>query len=282
MSKSGVITRVVWLREHTSKTGKQSEKTSERKGFHMKRTMTWKTALVCTILLSAVLLCAPAMANHPDGGAFTVGTGDTLIHITIMPTMHDYGTDYEVYTNETDLVNALLGVNLIEGEAVSWGFNITVADGREVNYEEGGYWHIYRDHEILEAGTDVIPIQADDRFMFTLSANWSEDEDGNTVLAENALDLPWPANWPGDIPKMDGRIIAYYGGDGAAASGGIGVGLAVTGWGAAEAYANEAARLGYEIDERESEVFSYLATLTGNGYQITVSQDVECTIHVRK
>ena len=248
----------------------------------MKHTMTWKPTWICTILLSAIFISAPAMANHPDGGAFTVGTGNTLIHITIMPTIHDYGTDFEVHTNETTLVDALLGVNLIEGEAVSWGFNITVVDGHEVNYGEGGYWHIYREYQTLEAGTDVIPIQADDRFMFTLSAIWSEDEDGNTVLAANDLDLPWPANWPGDIPKMDGRIVAYFGGDDPAASAGIGVGLAVSGWGAAEAYANEAARLGYEMDERESEDFSYLATLTGNGYQITVSQDVECTIHVRK
>lgn len=247
----------------------------------MKQTMIRKIASVCIILLLAISISSPVMANHPDGGEFTTGTGGTLISITIMPTVYDYATEYKVYTNESNLMDALLGVNLIEGEDVSWGFNITAVDGREVDYGEGGYWHIYHNNVLL-AGTDAIPIAEDDHFILTLAALWDEDEDGNVLLASNDADLPWPENWPLDIPKMDGRIIAYFGGGNVDFPLGMGLGLALTGLDAMQAYVDHAALLGYEAEERESNDHFILTILTGNGYQITLSQDVECTIHVRK
>ena len=239
-----------------------------------------KMMVVLAVLLVA-LISVSAMASHPDGGEFVVGTGGTLITITIMPTVRDYGTDFKVYTDENNLLDALLGVNLIEGEAVSWGFNITTVDGREVDYRNGGYWHIYRGNT-LESETEAIPIEAGDSFFFTLSANWTEDDEGNTILLANNLDLPWPEKWPADVPKINGRIIAYFGGDDPETSGGLGVGLEVKEWDGIEAYVRELALLGYEIEEKESDAFSYLATLTGNDYQITVTKEVDCMIYVKK
>lgn len=247
----------------------------------MKQTMIRKMATVCIILLLILSISPPVMANYPDGGEFRAGTGDTLIHIEIMPTVYDYMTEYTVYTKESNLIDAMLGANLIQGEYVSWGFNITAVDGREVDYGEGGYWHIYHDM-LLETGRNAIPIEEDGHFFLTLSAFWDEDEDGNALLAANDADLPWPENWPVDIPKMDGRIVAYFGGDTPDSPLGMGLGLALTGFEAMQAYVDHAALLGYRAEERESDNHFFLTILTGRGYQITLSQDVECTIHVRK
>lgn len=240
--------------------------------------------IACIILMLTISISPPAMANHPDGGEFTVGTGGTLINISIMPTVYDYATEYKVYTNESNLVDALLGIKLIEGEDVSWGFNITAVDGREVDYTQGGYWHIYRDN-VLEALTDPVPIQADDQFFMTLSALWEEDEEGNALMAANDLNLPWPENWPDEVPRLEGRIVAYFGGDSPESPLGMGLGLAVSGWEEQEpiqAYVERAVSLGYEVVKDEINSNFRLASISGKGYEITLSQDVECMIHVRK
>ncbi len=250
----------------------------------MKQSMIRRPLLFSMILLLAVLFSPPAMANHPDGGEFTLGTGGTLIHVTVMPTVYDYAAEFEVYTDESNLVDALLGAGLIQGDAVSWGFNITSVDGREVDYGQGGYWHVYRGN-VLQALTEPLPVQAGDRFFLTLSALWEEDEEGNALLAANDLDLPWPENWPDGVPGLEGRIIAYFGGDSPESPLGMGLGLDISGLEEQDlfqAYVDTAGSLGFELVEDEINQNLRLVIIRGKGYEVTLSQDVESMIHVRK
>lgn len=250
----------------------------------MKQSLIRGAVLVGIVLLLTVPVSTSALANHPNGGEFTVGTGGILVNVTVMPTVYDYVTEFDVYTDEGNLVDALLGVRLIEGDAVSWGFNITSVDGRAVDYAQGGYWHVYRGR-VLEPLTQPVPLQALDQFYVSLSAISEEDEDGNVSLAANGLNLPWPENWPLDVPKMEGRVIAYFGGDSPESPLGMGLGLDVSGRGEQDpiqAYMDRAASLGYEVIKDEVTLNSRLASIRGKGYDITLSGDVERAIHIRK
>lgn len=239
-----------------------------------------KTAFVGALLLA--LFSAPGvLANHPDGGTFTVGTGDTVIRVMVMPTMYDALAEFELHTDVDTLVEALLEASLIEGYETAWGFNISAVDGYRADYASGGYWHVYRDMTLLHLA-DAVSIQTDDEFLLTLSAFWEEDEDGFMTLAANDLSLPWPDAWPETIPQMDGRIIAYFGGDAPEHEDGMGVGVEPAGPEAAEAFVDALVRQGFSAQAGESDVFPYLMTLTGFGYQITVAQDMEVTVHIRR
>ncbi len=250
----------------------------------MKQSMIRGTILVAVILLLAVSISAPAMANHPGGGEFTLGTGGTLIQVEVMPTLYDYLSKFEVRTDESSLVDALLGAGLIEGTAVSWGFNITSVDGREVDYSQGGYWHVYRGNMLLPL-TEPVPIQAGDGFFITFTPLWENDEERNVLLSANDMNLSWPENWPEELPRLEGRVISYFGGGSPESPLGMGLGLAVAGGEGHDPiqdYIELAVPLGYKVVKNDIDNVFRLVCIRGKGYEITLSQDVECMIHVRK
>lgn len=63
--------------------------------------------------------------------------------ITVEVFIGDDHRKYTVTTKENYLLDALLGCGLVEGEEVSWGFNVTIVDGVKANYNRRGeYWSI--------------------------------------------------------------------------------------------------------------------------------------------
>ena len=70
---------------------------------------------------------------------------------------------------------ALQGVNLVDGENASWGYNITTVDGLTADYDgKSEYWSIYvydadEDQFVsLETAVDATPIYAYSVFMFMM------------------------------------------------------------------------------------------------------------------
>ena len=80
---------------------------------------------------------------------------------------------YTITTKETYVLDALLEANLIEGEDVSWGFNVTVVDGVKANYNrKGEYWSILEyvggSYQSLMDSLGARVVEDGDRYAFRL------------------------------------------------------------------------------------------------------------------
>lgn len=111
---------------------------------------TWKVAAKGLLLLLAILISGSALAGAAQQTANeTIGTGKTRITLMIVTSIYDFPTYYDLLTDESNLLDALLGVNLIEGDYASWGFEVTTVDGVTADAGEGEYWKITT-HDIKE------------------------------------------------------------------------------------------------------------------------------------
>ena len=71
-----------------------------------------------------------------------LGQGEKSVMVLVVD---DKGGEnaFEVRTDEAFLMDALVGVELIEVEEVSWGYNITMVNGVKADYEKDqAYWSI--------------------------------------------------------------------------------------------------------------------------------------------
>ena len=106
-----------------------------------------------------------------------IGSGSTAFDVYVVSS---YSTDAKhiiVSTNESTLLAALQGVNLVDGETVSWGYNITTVDGLTADYDgKSEYWSILvydadEDQFVsLESAVDATPVSTNSTFMFMMDA----------------------------------------------------------------------------------------------------------------
>lgn len=84
---------------------------------------------------------APKATPKPTATPAPTIAGKVLTLVVLLP---DETLTYEVITDETYLLDALLKCGFIDGEEVSWGFNVTTVDGYKADYERRGeYWEIF-------------------------------------------------------------------------------------------------------------------------------------------
>ena len=139
-----------------------------------------KTQKWLTLLLVLSLCIFVTLASAEDDTNL-LGTGKTHITIIVVTSVYDFPTDYEVYTDEGNLLDALLAVELLQGEEVSWGFNVTTVGGITANYDDAGeYWEILHfvpeeGHLPLEASIANMPVKDGDIFTFSFVSPAEED-----------------------------------------------------------------------------------------------------------
>ncbi len=102
-----------------------------------------KKAAVVLLALMMALTCAYGFAQANGEEEMTVlGQGEKSVMVLVVD---DKGGEnaFEVRTDEAFLMDALIGVELIEVEEVSWGYNITMVNGVKADYEKDqAYWSI--------------------------------------------------------------------------------------------------------------------------------------------
>lgn len=138
----------------------------------------WQIHVLILLLLG---LCVTAVHGEETEGLHKLGTGNISIEIMVVTSVYDFPTIYEVHTNENNLLDALLSVDLIQGEEAPWGFNVTTVGGKEANYEDAGeYWEITHfvqgeGHLPLETGIGSAPVKSGDIFTFVFVDPAEED-----------------------------------------------------------------------------------------------------------
>ena len=104
-----------------------------------------------------------------------VGSGSTAFDIYVVS---GYSTDAKhihVSTDESTLLAALQGANLVDGETASWGYNVTTVDRLTADYNgKSEYWTIFvfdadEDQFVnLETAVDATPVSTDSAFLFKM------------------------------------------------------------------------------------------------------------------
>ena len=105
-----------------------------------------------------------------------LGTGATSFGVYVQQSAQpDALKFFDIKTDETTLLAALQGVALVDGEEVSWGFNVTTVDGVKADYDgKGEYWSILQyDPELqelvnLETPIATTPVAGGEYYVFYL------------------------------------------------------------------------------------------------------------------
>ena len=143
----------------------------------MKQTRTNKllSFILCIVLIAAMALiasgCNANENNTPtDSGetyeVTTLGTGQTVFHFTVVD-KDGNETHFEIHTDKTTVGEALLELNLIEGEAGAYGLYVKMVNGIVADYDaDQTYWAFYENGEYATSGVDTTNIVAGATYSF--------------------------------------------------------------------------------------------------------------------
>lgn len=93
----------------------------------------------------------------------TLGTGDKAIVVTVKA--GEKSIDVTINTDAETLEQALISVDLIQGDESSYGLYIKTVNGINADYEKDGYyWAIFADGEYLTQGANKTNIKSGDKF----------------------------------------------------------------------------------------------------------------------
>jgi len=122
-------------------------------------------AFVLLLLLSVVLIMngcgstAPTTSD-PAASSDVLDIGEGAQTFTLIVTNLDGSSKtFQVSTDEGTIGDALLGVDLIQGETSSFGLMVTTVDGVTANFDEDQtFWGFYIDGEFATQGVDATTI----------------------------------------------------------------------------------------------------------------------------
>lgn len=135
----------------------------------MKRKFTRILSLILVALIAVTALSGCNGSSAPpghEGEGETIGTGATSFRFEVIDEEGNTRA-WNVYTDETSVGAALLGVGLIAGIDSDFGLMVThVNDIRADFMEDGAFWAFYVDGEFAMAGVDETDIEAGATYAF--------------------------------------------------------------------------------------------------------------------
>lgn len=105
------------------------------------------------------------LPKNPDTNQTTtvLGEGETTFYFEVHA--NDTITKYEIHTNQTNVGDALVELNLIEGEESEYGLFIKKVTGIEADYDKDKtYWAFYINDEYAMSGVDTTDIIENDTY----------------------------------------------------------------------------------------------------------------------
>lgn len=140
------------------------------------------SVLLCIVLIAALALFAAGctdsgepnattevtapLASAPSGEPTVLGEGATVFTFTVVD-VEGTETVYEIHTDETLVGDALLALELLEGEEGPYGLYVKTVNGITLDFEaDGMYWGFYIDGEYAMTGVDTTEITAGATYTF--------------------------------------------------------------------------------------------------------------------
>ncbi len=123
-----------------------------------------KTRIISVLLALCLLASVAGCASKPSDGSFDgelkeIGEGVTPFVLTVDDGAGNV-SGFKVNTNQETVGDALLELELIDGEAGPYGLYIKSVCGITADYNDGGkYWAFYVDGEYATSGVDTTKIE---------------------------------------------------------------------------------------------------------------------------
>ena len=138
--------------------------------FKSKKITSW---ILCMMLVVAVALTAGCgeTKKNPTGGQETVqggvlGEGNTQFTFTVVDA-EGKETIFEIHTDKTTVGDALLELNLIEGEDGQYGLYVKKVNGISADYDvDKTYWAFYVNGEYAMSGVDTTTVEENTIYTF--------------------------------------------------------------------------------------------------------------------
>ena len=121
--------------------------------------------ILCIVLIAAMALMASG-CNDNEGN---LGEGQTSFHFTVVD-KDGQETHFEIHTDKTTVGEALLELNLIEGEAGPYGLYVKKVNGITADYDvDQTYWAFYVNGEYATSGVDTTNVTAGATYTFKVA-----------------------------------------------------------------------------------------------------------------
>ena len=128
----------------------------------------------CMVLIAAMALCMTGCGGKEEAAAPAevpadvkeLGEGATTFDFTVED-LDGTKTFFKIHTDETTVGAALIGVDLLKGEAGPYGLYVQEVNSIRAVYEEdGSYWAFYVNGEYGLTGVDMTDIEPDTAYAF--------------------------------------------------------------------------------------------------------------------
>lgn len=140
-----------------------------------KKLVSW---LLCMMLIVAMALTTvgcgtdeqnggqPATEQNVDSNVTVLGEGKTKFGFTVVD-KDGNATEFEIHTDKATVGEALLELNLIEGDDGQYGLYVKSVNGITADYDvDQTYWAFYVNDAYATSGVDVTPIEAGAKYAF--------------------------------------------------------------------------------------------------------------------
>ena len=143
----------------------------------------WLSLSLCVVLIAAVALTFTGCIDNLLGGETTTaptetpageytvkGEGDTVFYFNVVDKNGDTAR-FEIHTDAETVGEALVQLQLIDGEQGPYGLYIKSVLGQVLDYEtDGMYWGFYVNGEYALTGVDLTPIVEGDAYLIKADA----------------------------------------------------------------------------------------------------------------
>lgn len=144
-----------------------------------KRFLKLLSCLLCVVLIAATVLIATGCNDNKDKAAPTaaadpnsipseniLGQGATKFFFSVIEA-DGKETVFEIHTDKKIVGEALLELNLIDGEQGDYGLYVKTVNGITVDFDKDGkYWAFYVGGEYAMSGVDSTEITAGSTYAF--------------------------------------------------------------------------------------------------------------------
>ena len=142
--------------------------------------------LLCMMLIVAMAFSTVGCSNDKQDGSnqsstdvktnaetetqvTVLGEGNTKILFTVVD-KDGNETNFEIHTDKETVGDALLEVDLIEGEPGDYGLYVKTVNGITADYDtDGTYWGFFVNGEYATSGVDTTPIKEGEIYSFKVS-----------------------------------------------------------------------------------------------------------------
>jgi len=139
-----------------------------------KKLVSWLLCMMLIVAMALTVGCGtdeqnggqPATEQNVDSNVTVLGEGKTKFGFTVVD-KDGNATEFEIHTDKATVGEALLELNLIEGDDGQYGLYVKKVNGITADYDvDQTYWAFYVNDAYATAGVDATAVEAGAKYAF--------------------------------------------------------------------------------------------------------------------